>query len=74
MTFEELNDLAAPEGFRPFAIVTQGGLRVEIPHPEFIDIPPEGASFVTVYRTSRSRIPRLIDLNAIDHIDHEVKP
>lgn len=69
MSLEELNQLAEPEGFRPFMIVTKQGLRMEIPHPEFIDIPPEGSSFVTVYRTGQAHMPRLIDLNAIDHID-----
>jgi len=41
MTLEELEQLADPNGFQPFAIVTQGGLRMEIPHSECLDIPPE---------------------------------
>jgi hypothetical protein len=73
MTREEIEQLAQPEGFQPFAIVTQGGLRMEVPHPEFIDIPPEDATFVSVYRTARPHVPRFIELAAIDHIDWEVK-
>lgn len=69
MTREEMDELAKPEGFRPFAIVTQGGLRMEVPHPEFIDIPPDGASFVTVYTTGRAHVAKFIELDAIDHID-----
>ena len=69
MTLDELNQLAEPNGFRPFSIVTKAGFSMEIPHPEFIDIPPEGASFVTVYRTGKAHMPTLIDLGAIDHID-----
>jgi hypothetical protein len=69
MTLEELEQLADPNGFQPFAIVTQGGLRMEIPHSEFIDIPPDGASFVAVYTTDRAHVPRLIDYSAIDHIE-----
>lgn len=69
MTLEELSQLAEPEGFSAFVIVTKQGLRAQIPHPEFIDIPPEGASFVTIYRTGQAHMPCLIDLDAIDHID-----
>jgi hypothetical protein len=69
MTLEELEQLSDPNGFQPFAIITQGGLRMEIPHSEFVDIPPDGASFITVYTTGRARVPRLIDLAAIDHIE-----
>ena len=58
MTLEELEQLADPNGFQPFAIVTQGGLRMEIPHSEFIDIPPDGASFVAVYTTDRAHVTR----------------
>jgi hypothetical protein len=42
---------------------------MEMPDSEFIDIPPDGASFVTAYTTGRGRVPRLIDLAAIDHIE-----
>jgi hypothetical protein len=77
MTREEINQLIEPQGFRPFAIVTQGGLRMEIPHPEFVDLPPmeeemEPASYVTVYTRGRVAIAKFIDLDAIDHIDWEV--
>jgi hypothetical protein len=72
MTRDEMQQLAESEGFRPFAIVTQGGLRMEVPHPEFINIPPDGASFVTVYTTGRARVPKFIELEAIDHIDWQL--
>jgi hypothetical protein len=73
MTRDEMQQLAESEGFRPFAIVTQGGLRMEVPHPEFINIPPEGASYVLVYTTGRpAHVPRFIELDAIDHIDWEL--
>jgi len=40
MTREELSEFAKVDGFRPFTIFSQGGLRAEVPHPEFIVIPP----------------------------------
>lgn len=72
MTREDFEELAKPEGFQPFIIVTQGGLRMEVPHPEYIDIPPEAGSYVVVYTTGRTHIARWLDLNAIDHIEHPV--
>jgi len=69
MTLAEPQQLSEPSGFQPFAVVIQGGLRMEVPHPEFIDIPPDGASFVVVYTTGQAHVPRLIDLAAIDHIE-----
>jgi hypothetical protein len=78
MTRDEINALIDPLGFRPFAIVTQGGLRMEVPHPEFVDLPPmeedmEPASYVTVYTRGRVAIAKFIDLDAIDHIDWNVQ-
>src|SRR5262249_4616387 len=68
MRLGELAAMSAPEGFRPFSIITKGGLRMEVPHPEFVSIPPdETASFFGVYTTARPTILRLIDLDAIDH-------
>ena len=32
---------------------------MELPDPEFIDIPADGALFVRVYATGRNRVPRL---------------
>jgi len=72
MNRDEMSELVQPEGFRPFAIVTQGGLRIEVPHPEFVHLPPEGASYITVYRAGRPPVPKFIELDAIDHIDWEV--
>jgi hypothetical protein len=72
MTREEIKQLAHPESFRVFAIVTRDGLRMEVPHREFIALPPEGASYVLVYSTGRAHVPRWIELNEIDHIDWEV--
>ena len=70
MKLDELAAMSAPEGFRPFSIITKGGLRMEVPHPEFVSIPPdETASFFGVYTTARPTILRLIDLDAIDHIE-----
>jgi len=70
MTREELSEFAKVDGFRPFTIFSQGGLRAEVPHPEFIVIPPgEQTSFVIVFTTGRISIPKFIDLDAIDHID-----
>jgi len=78
MTRDEISQIIQPQGFRPFAIVTQGGLRMEVPHPEFVDLPPteagmETPSYVTVYTRARAAIAKFIDLDAIDHIDWEVK-
>jgi hypothetical protein len=72
MTREEIEEMSQPEHFEPFAIVTIGGLRMEVPHPEFIDVPPEGATYVTVYTTGRAHIAKFVALDAIDHIDWEV--
>jgi hypothetical protein len=72
MTREEMIELAKPESFRPFTVVTQDGVRMEVPRPEFIHIPPEGASFVSVYTTGRAHVPRFIELDAIDHIDWQL--
>jgi hypothetical protein len=36
--------------------------------PEFIDVPSDGASFLTVYTTGSACVPLLIDLAVIDHI------
>jgi hypothetical protein len=47
MKLDELKAFAGAEGFRPFVIKTKGGLTVEVPHPEFVTIPPdEEASFI----------------------------
>ena len=77
MTRDEISQLIQAQGFRPFAIVTQGGLRMEVPHPEFVDLPPieedmEAPSYVTVYTRGRTAVAKFIDLDAIDHIDWEV--
>jgi hypothetical protein len=74
MTRDALEPLAESEGFKPFAIVTGSGARFEIPHPEFIEIPPgEDTPYIIVYRTGRVSVPKFIDLDAIDHLDFELK-
>jgi hypothetical protein len=78
MTRDEISALIDPLGFRPFAVVTQGGLRMEVPHSEFVDIPPisedgEVPSYVTVYTSRGATIAKFIDLDAIDHIDWNVQ-
>src|ERR1700757_1225365 len=79
MTRPEITTLAEPENFRPFVIVTAGGTRYSIDHPDYIDIPPlpqpkEGKevdpSYVTVY--SLGAVARLIVLENIASI--EFKP
>jgi hypothetical protein len=79
MTRPELTTLADPENFRPFVIVTAGGTRYSIDHPDYIDIPPVpqpeegeevGASYVTVY--NRGAVARFIVLDNIASI--EFKP
>jgi hypothetical protein len=77
MRLEEIEALIKPSNFSPFAIVTQGGLRMEIPHAEFMAIPPDTAegelpSYVIAYTTGKATVPVLIDLSAIDHIDYEL--
>jgi hypothetical protein len=71
--------LAEPDGFQPFVIVTSGGTRYSIDHPDYIDIPPVPESeaeeetfpsYVTVY--NRGSVPRFIVLENIASI--EVKP
>jgi hypothetical protein len=76
MRLEEIAELIEPSNFRPFAIVTKGGLRMDIPHSEFIAIPPHDAdgqasSYVIAFTTGKATVPRLIDLDAIDHIDYD---
>jgi hypothetical protein len=76
MRLEEIEALIRPSNFSPFAIVTKGGLRMLIPHSEFMAIPPDTAdgelpSYVIAYTVGRATVPVLIELNAIDHIDYE---
>jgi hypothetical protein len=40
MELDELKAMMSPEGFRPFAIKTKGGLTMEVADPEFVAIPP----------------------------------
>jgi hypothetical protein len=77
MTRAEITELADPTAFRSFVITTNGGLRFEIKHPDYIDIPPlpegeeqEEPSFVTVY--NKGSVPRFVVLANIDSI--EFKP
>jgi hypothetical protein len=77
MTRAEITALADPTAFRSFVITTNGGLRFEIRHPDYIDVPPlpegeeqEEPSFVTVY--NRGSVPRFVILANIDSI--EFKP
>jgi hypothetical protein len=52
MKLDELKAFAEPQGFRPFVIKTKGGLTMEVPHPEFVTIPPDDeASFIRGLRT-----------------------
>jgi hypothetical protein len=70
MKLDELKAFTEPQGFRPFVIKTKGGLTMEVPHPEFVTIPPDDeASFIGVWTTQRPTVLRLIDLGAIDHIE-----
>jgi hypothetical protein len=48
--------------------------RMEVPKPEFINIPPKGVSLVVAYTTGRALVQKFIGLDAIDHIDWEVGP
>lgn len=79
MTRSEIATLAEPENFRPFDIVTAGGTRYSIDHPDYIDIPPVPdpeageetfPSYVTVY--NRGSVARFIVLENIASI--EFKP
>jgi hypothetical protein len=70
MTIEDFEELAAPEGFRPFVVVTKSGWSIKVPHPEFVAIPPQPASYIIVY-TARAHVPQLVDLDAIDHIEYQ---
>ena len=72
MTVEEIEELAKPEGFQPFTIVTVDGLQMDVPRPEFIDIPPlhhDEPSYVVVYTTDQAHVPKLVNLRAIERID-----
>ena len=44
---------------------------MHVPHPEFVQFPPEGASYVLVCSAGRAPVPKFIELDAIDHIDWE---
>lgn len=79
MTRSEIAKLAEPDEFRPFVIITSGGTRYSIDHPDYIDIPPipepeageeTFPSYVTVY--NRGSVPRFIVLEKIASI--ELKP
>jgi len=76
MNRSEIAQLAEPEGFKPFVIVTSSGTRFSIDHPDYIDIPPlpqveEGddadPSYVTVY--NRGSVARFIVLENIASIE-----
>jgi hypothetical protein len=73
MTRDELDGFVNNRPFQRFVLVTQGGLRVEIPHPEFIALPPGEASYIIVFQRIRVRslAPLIINLDAIDHLDLE---
>ena len=73
MTLEDFSELAAPEGFRAFVIVTRSGWSIQVPQREFVSIPPQPASYIIVYTSRASHIPRLVDLGAIDHIEYNEK-
>jgi hypothetical protein len=79
MNRSEIAELAEPEGFKPFVIITSSGTRYSIDHPDYIDIPPlpqveqgeeAGPSYVTVY--NRGSVARFIVLENIASI--EFKP
>jgi hypothetical protein len=79
MKLAEIAALIEPTNFRQFAIVTKGGLRMDVPHWEFVVIPPSTADgetpgYVIAFTTGKATAPKLIDLDAIDHIDYELKP
>jgi hypothetical protein len=73
MSREEMEALAEPEGFRPFVIRTVSGKEYQVPHPEFISIPPgEETSYVEVYELTPSRrhsVGRWVPLSNIDAIE-----
>jgi hypothetical protein len=72
MTREEIVQLPEPIGVRPFTITTSGGLRLNIPHPDFIDMPPKARrspSHVTVY--NRNSVARFIVLTNIDSVEFQ---
>jgi hypothetical protein len=72
MKIEDIAALVEPSNFRPFTIVTKGGLRMPIPHSEFVAIPPgESPSYVIAFTTGQVTAPKFIDLDAIDHIDYK---
>jgi hypothetical protein len=73
MKLEEFAALSIPNGFRAFSVYTKVGLKAEVPHPEFVSIPPgEAPSYVLIYyMVGRISTPRLIDLDAIDHVDFD---
>jgi hypothetical protein len=81
MTRSEIATLAEPENFRPFVIVTAGGTRYSIDHPDYIDIPPVPdseageetfPSYVTVY--NRGSVARFIVLENIASIEFKPLP
>ena len=76
MKLEEIAELIEPANFRAFAIVTKGGLRMDIPHSEFMAIPPynadgEAPGYVIAFTTGKVTAAKFIDLDAIDHIDFD---
>jgi hypothetical protein len=73
MKLAEIAELIEPGKFRPFTIATKSGLRMPVPHSEFVAIPPgETPSYVIAFTTGKVTVPILIDLDAIDHIDYKL--
>ncbi|HEX6563482.1 MAG TPA: hypothetical protein VF020_04310 [Chthoniobacterales bacterium] len=76
MTRSEMAKLAEVADFQPFVIITSGGTRYSIDHPDYIDIPPlpdpesgeeTFPSYVTVY--NRGSVPRFIVLENIASVE-----
>jgi hypothetical protein len=73
MRLDEIKAMAEAEGFQPFVIQTKAGLKLKVPHPEFLSIPPDPeASLFGVWTQTPTKtrvVFRLIDLDSIDHIE-----
>jgi hypothetical protein len=76
MTRVELAEHLEAGSFKPFTVVTHAG-RFNVPHPDFIDIPPHEKdepepSYIIAY--TRSGAVRFVILASIDHLEFDPLP
>ncbi|MEL6328681.1 MAG: hypothetical protein AAFR38_03385 [Planctomycetota bacterium] len=68
MTSEDIRKLMRAEPFQPFRIHTLGGKRLDVPHPDFIYIPPKNPR--TVYVSDAEGHVDIINVTVIARVTY----